>query len=62
VASGRCEWHRVSVEERAVSGGVRRKEGMILKVQPYHSTNPSDPDVYHDHDSCPGGPSSTRRR
>ena len=27
----------------------------MSKVSPYHSTNPSDPDVYHDHDDCPPG-------
>ena len=26
-----------------------------MKVAPYYSTNPSDPDVYHDHDDCPAG-------
>jgi len=26
-----------------------------MKVQPYYSINPSDPDVYHDHDNCPTG-------
>jgi hypothetical protein len=25
------------------------------KVGAYHSSNPSDPDVYHDHDNCPTG-------
>lgn len=27
----------------------------MAKVPAYHSTNPSDPDVYHDHDDCPPG-------
>ncbi|MFM9876842.1 MAG: hypothetical protein ACKVOG_03195 [Rhodoglobus sp.] len=27
----------------------------MSKVNPYYSTNPSDPDVYHDHDDCPTG-------
>jgi hypothetical protein len=27
----------------------------VAKVAPYHSSNPSDPDVYHDHDDCPTG-------
>ena len=27
----------------------------MAKVSPYHSTNPSDPDVYHDYDKCPAG-------
>ncbi len=26
-----------------------------MKVYAYHSKNPSDPDVYHDHDDCPTG-------
>lgn len=26
-----------------------------MRVSPYHSTNPSDPDVYHVHDICPTG-------
>lgn len=32
-------------------------------VMAYHSTNPSDPDVYHESDSCPTGqqiPASNR--
>lgn len=28
---------------------------VMAKVAPYHSSNPSDPDVYHDHDNCPTG-------
>jgi len=27
----------------------------MSKVAPYHSSNPADPDVYHDHDDCPPG-------
>lgn len=26
-----------------------------MKVPAYYSVNPSDPDVYHDHDDCPEG-------
>lgn len=26
-----------------------------MKVAAYHSSNPSDPDVYHDYDNCPTG-------
>ncbi|MFC4614436.1 hypothetical protein ACFO3K_06925 [Cellulomonas algicola] len=26
-----------------------------MKVAPYHSIDPTDPDVYHDHDNCPSG-------
>ena len=26
-----------------------------MKVAPYHSSNPSDPDVYHDQSECPSG-------
>jgi hypothetical protein len=36
----------------------------VAKVAPYHSINPSDPDVYHDHDDCPSGqqiPAHNRR-
>jgi hypothetical protein len=31
------------------------RKAHAVKVSPYHSTNPSDPDVYHDHDDCPTG-------
>jgi hypothetical protein len=27
----------------------------MARVPPYHSKNPSDPDVYHFHDDCPTG-------
>ena len=40
------------------------KGGDHMKVAAYHSSNPSDPDVYHDHDDCPSGqqiPSVNRR-
>ena len=36
----------------------------MAKTAPYHSSNPTDPDVYHDHDNCPTGrqiPSHNRR-
>ena len=26
-----------------------------MKVQPYYSSNASDPDVYHDQNDCPTG-------
>jgi len=26
-----------------------------MKVAPYHSVDPEDPDVYHDDDACPAG-------
>lgn len=26
-----------------------------MKVPAYHSRNPADPDVYHDHDDCVAG-------
>jgi hypothetical protein len=29
--------------------------GEMATVPPYHSSNPADPDVYHDHDDCPTG-------
>jgi hypothetical protein len=27
----------------------------MAKVSPYHSIDPTDPDVYHDHDNCRSG-------
>lgn len=36
----------------------------MVKVSAYHSINPSDPDVYHDHSDCPTGqqiPAHNRR-
>lgn len=27
----------------------------MAKTSPCHSSNPSDPDVYHDYDDCPTG-------
>ena len=34
----------------------RLKEiGATVKVSAYHSSNQSDPDVYHDHSDCPTG-------
>jgi hypothetical protein len=27
----------------------------MARVAPYHSSNPKDPDVYHDDDQCPTG-------
>jgi hypothetical protein len=27
----------------------------MVKVSAYHSINPNDPDVYHDHSDCPTG-------
>jgi len=35
-----------------------------MKVRPYYSIDPSDPDVWHDHDNCPAGqqiPARNRR-
>jgi len=26
-----------------------------MRVPAYHSSNPTDPDVYHVHDNCPSG-------
>lgn len=31
------------------------EEITMAKVSPYHSSNPTDPDVYHDHDDCRSG-------
>lgn len=33
----------------------------MSKVSPYHSSNPTDPDVYHVRDNCPSGSRSPRR-
>jgi len=36
-----------------------------MKVPAYYSINPTDPDVYHDHDDCPSGqqiPSGNKRQ
>ena len=27
----------------------------MSKVSPFHSSNPADPDVWHDEDTCPPG-------
>lgn len=27
----------------------------MAKVPAYYSTDPTDPDVWHDHDNCPSG-------
>jgi hypothetical protein len=27
----------------------------VQRVEPYHSSNPDDPAVYHDHALCPSG-------
>jgi hypothetical protein len=35
--------------------GPGRKTGTMAKVAAYHSSDPTDPDVYHDHDDCPTG-------
>jgi hypothetical protein len=35
-----------------------------MKVSPYYSIHPSDPDRYHDHNDCPSGqqiPAANRR-
>lgn len=35
-----------------------------MKVDPYHSSDPTDPDVYHDQNNCPTGqqiPAANRR-
>lgn len=39
-------------------------QGAAVKTSPYHSSNPSDPDVHHDHTNCPNGqqiPAANRR-
>lgn len=43
---------------------IEKQEIVMAKVPSYHSSNPSDPDVYHDHDNCPTGqqiPARNRR-
>lgn len=35
-------------------GDGRRWEATVM-VSAYHSSNRSDPDVYHDHNDCPTG-------
>jgi hypothetical protein len=32
-----------------------RSTKIMTTVSPYHSSNPADPDVYHNHDNCPSG-------
>ena len=34
---------------------MRTDEEHSMKVSSYHSSNDSDPDVYHDYDNCPTG-------
>jgi hypothetical protein len=36
-------------------GSLVASKELIMKVPAYYSSNPSDPDVYHDHDDCPTG-------
>lgn len=36
-------------------GALQGEPVQMAKVAPYHSINPRDPDVYHDHDDCPNG-------
>ena len=47
------------------TGGTNSaKEPEMAKVDPYYSINPTDPDVYHNHDDCPPGsqiPAHNRR-
>lgn len=44
---------------RASESGSALQERMEVermgKVAPYHSSNPADPDVYHDQSECPSG-------
>jgi hypothetical protein len=32
-----------------------RSAKIMAKVSPYHSSDPTQPDVYHNHDNCPSG-------
>lgn len=49
---------RLSVDRRSLQyvhpSGTRMKE-FDMKVSQYYSSNPSDPDVHHDHNDCPSG-------
>jgi len=38
---------------RATQAGKGR--AMAIPSAPYHSTNPTDPDVYHEFSDCPNG-------
>jgi hypothetical protein len=36
-----------------------------MRVSPFHSTNPADPDVHHVHNDCPSGkqiPAQSKRQ
>ena len=43
------------VEPADMVGPDSPVKGVTMKVAAYHSSNPSDPDVYHDYDDCPAG-------
>ena len=54
--SGRiCRGIAVAFEAGRQFGGPFTQEERAMKVAAYHSSNPSDPDVYHNHDDCPTG-------
>jgi hypothetical protein len=36
-------------------GVMHKAKEPVMRVDPYYSINPDDPDVYHDHDNCPSG-------
>ena len=44
----------LAIESNKLESPTQRRSGMS-KVAAYHSTNESDPDVYHDDDNCPSG-------
>jgi len=43
------------VEPADMVGPDSPVKGVTMKVAAYHSSNPSDPDVYHEYDDCPAG-------
>lgn len=40
---------------RVLGNATSTAKETAVKVSAYHSSNPSDPDVYHDHSDCPSG-------
>jgi hypothetical protein len=50
-----CEEHLSTGTPGMCWNPYRQGREAMAKVSPYYSSNPSDPDVYHDHDDCPTG-------
>ena len=53
--SAGCGSHSASYVGCIASAQETVGKGANMKVSAYYSINPSDPDVYHDHDDCPEG-------